>query len=641
MTRITRLLHHLPALAAFSALAVAWTWPLALHISTHIPGPPGDNIAFLWNSWWARAAGNGHTGSLYTDAIFAPAGIDLTLHTHTVLASSIAATLLGSWSLITAHNVTMLLTLTLNGFAAYLLAWDRLRHRGSALIAGVIFGGSPYLTAHLLGHVNLLSAWGIPLFTLCLLRAFERRSWRAAAGAGVVVVATAYSDYYYVVYCAAIAVVVSAAFLVTVEWRRRTPTAAVRALLLGLLALDLCLVAAVVFSGGFTAEPLGLRIVARRPTNLLAFAWLLATLLLFQHTVPRLRRRVPLATLLVPLLPMVAVVVIGMAPLLRRAWSLLLAGDFAGPSASWRSGPAGIDLATIVMGHPWHGVVGGAVRTWYDRWAVSPIEGIGWMGVVPVLLTIAAFRRRADALRVWRWLFVAFLVWALGPWLHVFGADLGLLLPQNLLAHLPIVSNARMPGRAMVVVFMAVSMLAASVLARRPNRPWWLALVLIAVVAEYWPSPFPLTRIEVPAIYERLQRLPPGTVCELPVGMRDGFGTTGRFDDWTLAYQMVHGHPLVGGFAARIPPSVRSQYDRLPVLRSLLQLSSGGVIDAADAALTRAEAAASLQRTPVTYLMLNRTLASAALISYVEQGIGTRLLAADGDRSLYELNLEP
>ena len=41
----------------------------------------------------------------------------------------------------------------------------------------------------------------------------------------------------------------------------------------------------------------------------------------------------------------------------------------------------------------------------------------------------------------------------------------------------------------------------------------------------------------------------PGSVCELPIGLRDGFGELGRLDMRVLYYQTLHGRPITGGFA--------------------------------------------------------------------------------------------
>ena len=102
----------------------------------------------------------------HTDRLFAPFGTDLTLHTHTALPSWIAATVLAPLSIVAAQNLVILASLALNGFAAHLLAVDRTSDHGASVVARVIFAGSPYFLAHLLGPINLVCAWGILLFLL-------------------------------------------------------------------------------------------------------------------------------------------------------------------------------------------------------------------------------------------------------------------------------------------------------------------------------------------------------------------------------------------------------------------------------------------------------------------------------------------
>lgn len=648
MSGVRRLSTHLLAVAVFVALAVVWTWPLAQHLSSEIPGTSGDNLAFLWNDWSMRAALASHHSPFHSDLVFAPIGIDLTLHTHTALSSWLGATLLGRLPVVTAHNLLIVVALALNGIAAYALAWTCTRLHLAAVVAGVIFAGSPYFSAHLLGHVNLLWAWGLPLFTLCLLRTLEARGWRswlAALGAGVVVVLTAFNDYYYVVYCGAIAVAVLLQVYLRFTWTAVTPRRAVQRLVGMLLAIDIALVGAVVASGGFATTVIGIRIVANRPTNLLAVGWLLLAVLLLGRVRPSLRRAPAAERPALPVWPltmMTVVIVGGLAPIMARAAALVIAGDYTSPSGSWRSGPAGIDLATVFLGHPWHGVFGGAVRSVYEQFGLNPVEGVGWMGVVPVVLAaMSLVRLRADRdVRLWRWLGVVFFVWALGPWLKIAGADTGLFLPQNVLAHLPILSNARMPGRAMVVVFLALAMLAALAMARLKvaHRAGWGAAVLTLVALDFVPAPFPLTRIETPALYSTLRDLPPGAVCELPLGVRDGFGSLGVLDDRVLAYQMTHGHPLVGGFAARVPASVRTAYAGMPVVRSLLRLSEGRAADPADAQLAASAATAALRQAGVRYLVLNRETASPALTAYVQNSLLVLPLATDGARDLFVIS---
>ena len=99
----------------------------------------------------------GERGFFYTTFLLAPDGVDLTLHTHTAFQAWIGATLLRRLSVIEAQNIVILGSLALNGFCAYLLAFDRLRRWWPSVAAGCIFGAAPYLGAHLLGHFNLIA----------------------------------------------------------------------------------------------------------------------------------------------------------------------------------------------------------------------------------------------------------------------------------------------------------------------------------------------------------------------------------------------------------------------------------------------------------------------------------------------------
>jgi hypothetical protein len=640
-SRLRTLTWHFMATVGFAGLAVAWTWPLATSVSNSLPGPAGDNLAFLWNDWWMRTAiAEGRT-PFQTDRLFAPLGGDLTLYTHSALASWLGATVLGRVPLVTAHNLLILVALTLNGVAAYAFAFARTRSAAAAFVAGLIFAGSPYLSAHLLGHVNLLWAWGLPLFAWCALHVVERQSWKAAAACGVIVALTAYNDYYYAIYCGVLLLALLAFRVFDAEWLPVDRGARWRSLLKVLLAVDLLLVMSIVVSGGFTATIAGIRVSANRPTNLLAFGWALLVLLLLTRWRLQIRQRAEVRPLLAPSAIVVGVAALALWPLLRHALALVVSGGYVAPVASWRSGPGGVDLATLILGHPWHGVIGASVRDAYSALGINTIESVGWLGLVPMVLLVVAFTRyRAHAdVRLWRWLGGVFFVWALGPWLRVGGFDTGLLLPQNLLAHLPLLSNARMPGRAMVIVFLALGMVAARVIAEMAPRRRALAAsaACLVLVIDLVPAPFPLTRLATPVLYSTLRTLPPGAVCELPMGVHHGFGAVGRFDSYSLLYQATHQHPIVGGAASRPPTAVLRAYAEMPVVRSLLWLSEGKPADAADVAMTPEAAGAALRQASIRYVVLNRESAPAPLVDFVNGHLPLKAIAREGSRELFQV----
>jgi hypothetical protein len=579
-----------------------------------------------------------------SDRLFAPYGFDLTLHTHAALPSLVSAAIAGI-GLITAENIVLLVSLTLNGWLAYLLAWDRTADRGASIAAGVAFGGSTYVFTHLLGHFNLIAAWGLPLFLMCALRARERSHAGWAAAAGSAAIAVAYTDYYYLLYCAVLAVGVIGWPIVPGElvWRRTVAPRGARRALMTLLAIDIAIAATILATGGFELNVASAHIRARRATNVLAIGWVVVAALGLMAWRPSLQRRTvdPSARRnhLRIAVVVLAVVVVGIAPLAVHGVRLWRAGDYTAPAASWRSGPAGVDLLTVGLGNPMHPVSGRLTRRAYDRLGIDRVESGAWMGVVPLALALWSFakQRRDRETRLWLTIAAIFFIWALGPWLRIGGFDTGLLLPQNFLARLPIVSNARIPGRAMAVVMLAVAMLTARAIAAAPRRHGIYALAVIVLVAlDYLPAPYPLAQLRIPAIYaDILAAGGDDVVCELPVGVRDGFGSIGRFDDETLFFQMVHEHRLLGGFAARVPARIKTGYLQLPIIRSLFRLSGGGAVDAADAAVSPVEAGRALRAVGIRYVVLNRQAAPPPLRAYVESTLPLVLARRDGIRDLY------
>ncbi len=105
--------------------------------------------------------------------LFSPFGVDLINHPHTALQGFISATVLAGYVHRPGGEPYIILSVFLNAVCAYALAFDIVRDRRVSLVAGVAFGGSPYVAAHLLGHFDLLTAWVIPLFALCLRRALR------------------------------------------------------------------------------------------------------------------------------------------------------------------------------------------------------------------------------------------------------------------------------------------------------------------------------------------------------------------------------------------------------------------------------------------------------------------------------------
>ena len=195
--------------AGYVLAACAFTWPLPLHLSTHLTGDPGgDTGVYVWNQWvFHQELIAGHN-PLATEKILALSGspADLTQHNYTAFLNVLALPLISGLGIVAAFNVVFLLICSLNGLAAYALARHATRAtRWEAFLAGLVFAWSPAMVARTTGHFSIVAAAALPAFLLALSRADRSRSLRDAALVGLCMAWAALSDAYYGIYCVMIA----------------------------------------------------------------------------------------------------------------------------------------------------------------------------------------------------------------------------------------------------------------------------------------------------------------------------------------------------------------------------------------------------------------------------------------------------
>jgi hypothetical protein len=637
---------HAAPLLLLAALSLAWTWPLAAHLHDALPGDPGDNYSFVWNLWWMRRV-LATPGLAYfrTTFLFYPFGATIADHPHTALPALVAATLLKPASVVTAQNVLLIAYVFANLASMYALAWTITRHVRASLFAAIVFGISPYVAVHLLGHFDLVAVWPLPLCAIALRRAAaDPRRHAAAYAAGAVVVAAAYTSYYYVVYLGLFIPIYLVASWAPLRLTRATAarTRAMRRTRTAVAAAAIAaaaIAAAVAATGGWSFAIAGMLVSMRRPQNVLTIGWIFAAAWTFMTWRPRVHvdavawaRSRDIAGIGARI---ALVFVAGTAPLLWQAAQLVAHGEYVTPFYAWRYVPLGIDLLAPVLGHPLHPVFGAISTRAYAALGQNVVESIGWFGIVPMVLLVSAGRaappRMERDVAVWRAVATTFVVWALGPFLTIGGFNTGLVLPSILLRYIPFVANARMPGRAIVVAFMAVAVLLAISISAAPGRlrsPAAQWIVIALVVFEFW-APVRLTPVDWPPVYRALAAAPPGAVCEVPLGVGDGLTAgIGSQDRRVLLYATQHEHPLVGGYLGRIPAELAERTRRLPIAGTLLALSDGAPLPASPDLDTAAS--------PCTYLVVDRRSISTSLSAYV-QLLAPARLASDDRRDLFRI----
>ena len=614
-----------------------------------MPGALGDNELYLWDFWWMRTALASGADFFRSPYLFAPVGADLTLHTHTAFAAFVGATMLGRLPVVTALNLTTLATLSLNGFCGYLLAYRITRDRGAAVLAGIIFGTSPYVAAHLNGHFDLIMPWTIALFA-CTLPDAIRGSIKWAILAGAVLALTAYVSYYYVVYEVALAL----CLVVLNGWQwsfalhaTRPYPRSISVLVAIALLIDAAVLVLIFATGGFATQIGPVRVSMRDAFNPLEIFWVLLALAVWIRFRPRLGARSPgewpAGRSVTALTVILGTFLFLAAPVVWHGGRVLINGDYVTQKYFWRSAPVGIDLVTLLLGNPFHGLWGEGVRDLYQLMNIDVIESGAWLGIVPLGLAVYAVQRKwtDPAVKQWAVVGVVFFVWALGSLVHAAGRNTAMIAPEFLLRYVPLAANARIPGRAMVMVYLAIAILAAIGTAhwriglRRPA----LALSLVAALtfADFLVAPFHLAAVDCPAIYQALRDRPErGTLAELPLGLGDGFGALTPIDPWMLPCQMIHQRPMVGGVVARLPRSVLVYYNADPLIAAWLRMS-GARADVVQGGPPpdREIANERLRANGIAFVILHRAAASPELREYVERVLPLTPVAEDGDRVLY------
>lgn len=174
------------ALAAlFFARGLSGRW------STAYIGKGVDPPQLMWlMAWWPRAFAHG-LNPLFTDAIWAPRGLNLAWATSMPLVSLLAAVPIRIAGPIVIYNLLCPLALTLAAWTAFVLCRYLTGAYWASLTGGYVFGFSAYMLGQALAHLNLLLVFPIPLFSLLLIRGFRADiAWRTFV-AGLVLVLVA------------------------------------------------------------------------------------------------------------------------------------------------------------------------------------------------------------------------------------------------------------------------------------------------------------------------------------------------------------------------------------------------------------------------------------------------------------------
>lgn len=192
--RLTRFFTYAAVFGLYLLVAIGITYPLIANLSTVITGfDYGDGYEMAHHLWWFKHALQTGQDIFFQPLLAYPDGIDAVTLWSNPLQFFPAWLLAFILPLPAAANLTLLLTMALNGLAmfhlaSYLIAKSESRFSTfsvqllPAFLSGLAFMLYPTMQGHLAaGHAGLMVQWGVPLYAWSLFRLRERGGWREIA----------------------------------------------------------------------------------------------------------------------------------------------------------------------------------------------------------------------------------------------------------------------------------------------------------------------------------------------------------------------------------------------------------------------------------------------------------------------------
>ncbi len=594
---------HLLVLGLYTLLSVLLTWPLILHLTTHVPGVPQwafDESTFVWNIWYFKQALIDSVQSpLHSELIWYPLGIDLILYTYNFYHVLAAMPLALATSLPLANNLTLLASTVLSGYGTWLLVsyllgrleigdWRLGNGRAptlgssssanaqssnlpisnlqspifwSALVAGAVYAFASNRSVYAaLGHYDMVTTQWIPFYALALLRMLDgglaparRRHW--AMLGGIFFALTGLAEMISALFLAMFTLIAVMVWAVSPQRRGGTEKHRVE-------------------SKSSLQSPISQSVTI--PATLLNF--LILGLVAFIFWSPAL-------------IPILGAFFTADYDLQGWGDALMLSADLRG----W---------FTATVFHP---IFGGDVvqelRLVQQRAANPDLPGfrdvntvfLGWVTLALALIGAFAYRRKVA---VWIWTSVIFGVLTLGPLLQINGRyrfDLDGLettvpLPFALLHFIPVIKANRAPNRNSVILMLGLAVLAGygvywlMTRLRASDRSTWTAwlrpalavLLAAAVIFEHMAVPLPLSDARVPAVYDQVAATPGDfSIMQVPLGWRNSFGVFGPEQTQLQYFQSAHGKPILGGNISRAPEFKMEYFQRIPYFQALTEIEFG------------------------------------------------------------------
>jgi hypothetical protein len=165
----------LAPLVLYAAFAVVWIGRgVIAHPTTRVLGDADrDKTILMWSFyWWPHAIAHGHD-PFVADVVWVPHGVDLSWVTSSPTLALVLSPLTETLGAVFSYNFAALAAPPLAAWTTFLLARRLTRDVPASLVAGFLFGFSPYLISQSVTHLNLSFVCLVPLAGLLAVRFFE------------------------------------------------------------------------------------------------------------------------------------------------------------------------------------------------------------------------------------------------------------------------------------------------------------------------------------------------------------------------------------------------------------------------------------------------------------------------------------
>jgi len=493
---------------------LALTYPVACNLSNSVAGYEGeDNVYSVWTSWWFKTALlDLHTSPANTSYLYYPVGLYQTMLTATPYTELSSLPLVLLFGPVVAYNLIFLFSFFLTALFTYLLCYQLTGNRWASLAGGFIFAFSPMRTIHATaGHFTQSMTYWFPLYALFLLRLLQKPNRRDAVLCGLFLALSSLISLMHIAY---FVIPFTLAVFLYEFWQDR--------------------------KAFFSMLPRNGGQAANEPP-----AWLGGTARL---------RYLTLA--------------LGVAAAITAPFFLPFLWQRLAGNWSFLDRPGTIDYAADLLAFftpsPYHPLFSRLpIQPFLEKVMYGyPFENLLYLGWVPLLL--AWYGRKGKTAQLWIGLGLVTGILSLGPLLKVGGELVHyviedkityLLLPYALIKRLPLYEMSRTPARLTEPLMLCLAVLVALGLARFwqnwQARRGRLALILVALGAiafEYltlWP--LPLTPAPSPAFYRQIASDGQDyAILDIPLLNRRVLG-------FSMYYQTIHQHRIVGGYLWRFP----------------------------------------------------------------------------------------